>query len=90
MFYAIVAVSILVPCAIYITILCWDANQQVKLTPKKTMFMCDKHGPLPESSTVVLMEGMDYTTSEGVERRGDIRQCVLCFEEAVKRAKVKS
>lgn len=84
------AVGVVVLCGIaYIALVMWDASRSVEATPTQEMFVCDKHGPMPESATVVLFDGVPMDIEvPGTRRvrRQQIRGCALCFEDKIKQA----
>ena len=62
------------------------AKYQVDGSPRRDMYICDKHGPMPLSVTFVIFEDIEYIR-DGRTQRGPLRVCPICFEGAVTRAK---
>lgn len=82
-------VLICIAAALYGVALTYDAKVTVAQYPRKEMFLCDKHGPLPISATMTLFNGEDMETvsEDGRTKRGPVRCCPICFENAIKVAK---
>ncbi len=82
-------VLIILACVVYLAVLLFDAKTTVAGHPRKEMFLCDKHGPMPVGATMNLFDGevLEHVTPDGRTQRGPVRCCPLCFEQAIKTAK---
>lgn len=83
------AVAILGEAFGYVLAVMWSARQSVEAAPKKPMFICDVHGPLPQSATLTLFEDLEVQMSDGSFKHESLLQCPLCFEAKIKEAKGK-
>lgn len=83
------AVLIILACVVYGVALIYDAKTTVAQYPRKEMFLCDKHGPLPIGATMTLFNGedLDSVSPDGRTKRGPVRCCPICFEDSIKAAK---
>lgn len=91
--WPIVALCLLgVALVIYATLLAADARKYINVAPKKDMYVCDVHGPMPISGTHVLFDGevMEQTSADGLDYRGPVRMCAICFETRIKEAKARA
>lgn len=74
----------------YAWVLARMARTEVSRAPKKEMFLCDVHGPLPIEHTLQLFEGlMELGTDQvnGQPVRKAVRACPICMEDKLKQAK---
>lgn len=73
----------------YIGIILYSAKKDTASAPKREMFLCDVHGPIPPAATLTLFNGTEFDQefSDGRTIRGPVRGCPLCFEDDVKKAK---
>ena len=62
------------------------AKYQVDGSPRKDMYLCPVHGPMPLGATITLFDSMDYE-ADGRTQRGPVRVCPRCFEKKIKTAK---
>ena len=63
------------------------AKMDVQKTPRKDMYICETHGPMPVESTVVLLEGdFEQIGSDGRKFFGPMRSCPVCFGERIRKA----
>lgn len=83
------AALLILICVAYGLALIYDAKSTVAQYPRKEMFLCDKHGPLPISATMTLFNGdeLDSVSEDGRTKRGPVRCCPICFEASIKAAK---
>lgn len=64
------------------------ARKEVKNAPRRDMFLCEKHGPMPVGATITLMDGeLDQVAPDGRTVRAPLRSCPICFGTAIKKAK---
>lgn len=85
----LIVAGFLVGFCVYTLIVAYVASKSVDGAPRKDMYICDKHGPMPENSTVKLFDGdeLDYVTKDGRTKRGPVRMCSICFEERIQTAR---
>lgn len=91
--WPLVAICLLiVALVIYGLLLAADAKKYINVAPKKDMYVCDIHGPMPISGTHVLFDGevMEQTSADGLDYRGPVRMCAICFETRIKQAKARA
>lgn len=63
------------------------ARRDVRHAPRKDMYLCEKHGPMPVGATITLMDGDVDQVIDGRTVRGPLRSCPMCFNEAIQKAK---
>ena len=63
---------------IYLLFVVVEASNTARLTPRKPMFVCDKHGAVAEEYLIVFQ--LDGITKE------PIKYCPFCYEERTKQA----
>lgn len=79
----------------YLSTTAWGAKHDVDGSPKKDMYVCDIHGPMPADATHILFNtatadgsgtDFDLESPDGRTYRGPIRTCPICFENKIKQA----
>jgi hypothetical protein len=72
----------------YLLLTIWDARHQVSMQPRTEMFVCDTHGSMPVSATLVLFEGtLEVIKPDGRTVKEPIRACPICFKRSIEIAK---
>jgi hypothetical protein len=75
---------ILLIALIVIGIAALHAYSETERAPRIPMFVCDKHGPMPKSSTLKLFDvPMDHLDDNGKMVRKEILYCSICYEERI-------
>lgn len=84
----LVSALVLIGIVCYVGYLVWEAKQSAAGLPRVEAVQCDKHGLLPASSCVTLMDDeLDLHMSDGTNIRKTPRMCPMCFNERIQEAK---
>lgn len=73
----------------YLVTLYCTARREIKNAPRADMHVCEVHGPMPVSATVILMNGDMDQIVNGRTVRGPVRACPMCFKTAIDKAQGK-